>query len=89
MSHEVMFLTNEKRALLGQHHLIKNLMRKFAVYVKDVWSHKTLGMPKFLIVGPMVESEKSSAENLQRNWLGIGILLYLFKHSCPDYASWT
>ena len=44
-------------------------------------SHKTLGMHKFLIVRPMVESEKISLEDQQEYWLGVGMLLYLVKHS--------
>ena len=37
----------------------------------------------------MVESEKISMEDQQGYWLGIGMLLYLVKHSCPDLANAT
>ena len=34
------------------------MKKKFGKLVQDFWSNKTSGMPKFLIVRPMVKSEK-------------------------------
>ena len=47
------------------------------------------GMPKFLIVRPMIKIEKISAEDQKEYWLGVGVLLYLVKHSRPDIANAT
>ena len=57
--------------------------------MQDVWSHKTPGMPKFLIVRPMVDKEKISVEDKWEYWSGGGMLLYLVKHSCLDLANMT
>ena len=43
----------------------KKLGKKFGEHIQDVWSHKSLGTSKFLIVCPMVEIEKISAEDQQ------------------------
>ena len=61
LSCEVKFLMDKKRAWVGQPHLIKNLAKKFGNCTKIVHSYKTPGMPKFLIVRPMMESKKISA----------------------------
>ena len=57
MSCEVKFSTDKKRALLRKPHLLEKL-KKTGDCIKDLWSQKNPGMPKFLIVRPMVESEK-------------------------------
>ena len=47
LSCEVKFSIDRKRAWLGQPHLIKNLVKKFDDHVKNIYTHKTPGMPKF------------------------------------------
>ena len=42
---------------------MKNLEKKFGKQVQDVWSHKTPGMPKLLIMRPMIDNEKISTKN--------------------------
>ena len=37
----------------------------------------------------MFESKNISAEDQQYYWLGVGMLLYLVKHSCPNLANAT
>ena len=44
--------------------------KKFGRLVQDVWSHKTPGKLKFLIVMPMLKSEKISAEDQTRLSVG-------------------
>ena len=46
-------------------------------------------MPKFLIVRPVIESEKISEEDQKEYWSGVGMLLYLVKHSRPYIANMT
>ena len=57
--------------------------------MQDVWSHKTPGMLKFLIVWPMIDSEKISTKDQQEYWLGVDMLLYLVQHLCPNLANAT
>ena len=73
--------------MVGQPHLIKNMEKNFSKCMHDVWSHKIKGMPKFLIGRPMINSEKISTEDQWEYWLGVGMLLYLVKHLCPDLAN--
>ena len=89
ISCKIKFSNNEKCAWLGQPHLIKNLENNFQGLVHEVWSHKTLGTPKFLMVRPMEENEKILTEDQQEYQSGVGMLLYLVKHSCPDLANRT
>ena len=63
--------------------------KKFRKCMKDVWSHKTPGMPKLLIVKPMAKSKKFSAKDQQNYWPGVGMLLFLVKHLCPNLANIT
>ena len=89
LSCEIKFSKYKKRAWLWQPHLIKNIKKKFGELIWDVQSHKTPSTPKFLIARPMVEDEMISAEDKQDYWSGIGMLLYLVKHLCPNLANAT
>ena len=55
----------------------------------DIQSHKTPGMLKFLLMRPLIDSEKISIKDQQKYWPGVGMLLYLVKHSCPNLANTT
>ena len=61
LSCKIKFSTDKKRAWLGQPHLI-NMNKKFGKLVKNVHRHRSPGMPKFLVVRPMGESKKNSAD---------------------------
>ena len=63
--------------------------KKLGECFKDVCSYKTLGVPKFLVVRPMVESKKIFADDKQEYRLGVGMLLYLVKHLHPNLANRT
>ena len=89
LSWKIKFAPDKNRAWFGQSHLTKNSKKKFGKHMQDVQSHKTPGMPKFLIVRPMVKSKKISAKDQQDYWSGVGMLLYLVNHSCPILASAT
>ena len=56
LSCEIKFSTDKKKSWLGQPHLTKTLDKKFGECVKNICSHKTQGMLKFLIVRPAKES---------------------------------
>ena len=89
ISYKVKFSKDKMRAWLGQPHLITNMEKKFGELVQNVWSHKTAGTPTFLIIRPMVNSQNISMKDQEDHWLGIGMLLYLVKHLCPDLANTT
>ena len=89
LSCKIKFSKDKKRAWLGQPHLIKNMKKKFYKCVQDVWSHKSPGMPKFLIVRPVIDSEKISTKDQWECWLGVGMFLYLEKHLHPNVANMT
>ena len=71
---KIKFSMDERRAWLRQTCLIKHLDKKFSKHVKDVCSHKTPGAPKFLLIRPIEESEKISAEDKWEYQLGVGML---------------
>ena len=62
---------------LRQTHLIKNLVKKFGNHVQNIQSHEMPGMPKFIIIRPMIKSEKISTEDHKEYWSGVGMLLLL------------
>ena len=89
LSCKIKISNHKKRAWFGQPHLIKNLKSKFEKLVNNVWSHKTPGTPKFLIIRPTEDVEKILMEDQQTYQSGVGMLLYLVKHSHPDLANAT
>ena len=63
--------------------------KKFGKHMQDVWSCKTPGTPKFLIMRPMIDIEKILAKDQQEYWSDVGMLLYLVKHLHPNLANMT
>ena len=47
-------------------------------------SHKAPGMPKFLIINPVDDSDTISIDDQKLFWSKIGMLLYLMKRLKPD-----
>ena len=41
------------------------MKKKFGKHMQDVWSHKALDMPKFLIMMLMIDNEKNSTKDQQ------------------------
>ena len=89
LSCEIKFSENKKHAWLHQPHLIKNLKSKFEKLIEDVWSNKTPSTPKFLIVRPTEDYKKVLVEDQWIYQSGVGMLLYLMKHSRPNIADVT
>ena len=63
LSCKIKISNDKKHAWLGQSHLIKNLESKFGKLVNKVWSHKTPGTPKFLIIRPTKDIKKILVED--------------------------
>jgi hypothetical protein len=85
----LLFNKNKTKAWLGQPHLIKNLEKKYGKAVKSVQAYKTPGTPGQGIVRPDKgeTSVLASPEDQTLYPSGVGMLLYLVKHSRPDIAN--
>ena len=84
---EVMFSEDKKKAWLGQPHVIKNIKLKFEELVKDHQHYKTPGTPGIGLRKPMTNDPKVSDGEHKNYRSGVGMLLYLMKHSRPDIAN--
>jgi hypothetical protein len=77
----------KQKAWLGQPPLIRSLEKKFEHLVSGLQSYRTPGMPGQGIVRPMQEEDKISQADQTLYRSGVGMLLYLVKHSRPDIAN--
>ena len=87
LSCEIVFSEGRKKAWLGQPHLISNLEQKFGDMVKNRRTYKTPGTPSLSLVREKDQSQCVSAEKQTLYRSGVGMLLYLVKHSRPDIAN--
>jgi hypothetical protein len=79
---------NEKgRAWIMQPHLIHHLREIFGEEVKGMQAYSTHGTPRFKIVRPTNGIEGINETMQSRYRSGVGMLLYLIKHSRPDIAN--
>ena len=87
LSCEIRVNKARSKAWLGQPHLIKKLEKKFGDMVKHLMEYKTPGTPHTGVVRPKDEDllVGDSQQELYRS--GVGMLLYLVKHSRPDIAN--
>lgn len=82
-----MFSEDNKEAWIGQPHLIKNLSNKFHKKVKSSQTYRTPGTPGVGIVRPKEDTLKIDAERQSDYRSGVGMLLFLVKHTRPDLAN--
>ena len=75
------------KAWLGQPYLIKKLKKKFGKYVEGLKQYKTPGTPNFNIKRNSENKVDTGKQKLYRS--GVGMLLFLVKHSRPDIANVT
>ena len=87
LSCEVVFSSDRKRAWLGQPHLIRNLAAKFWEDVKMLKVYRTPGTPGVMLRRVGGDITKVDEETHGRYRSGVGMLLYLIKHSRPDIAN--
>lgn len=87
LSCKINFSEDGKRACITQPHLIKNLEKNFGEEVSSMPQYKTPGTPSFKVFRNKEEAEKISKEQQSRYRTGVGMLLYLVKHSRPDIAN--
>ena len=80
--------SKDKKAIwLHQSKLIKHLKQNFNDEVKHFRSFKTPAGPKTIVMRPLPDDPKLSEEQQSRYRSGVGMLLYLIKHSRPDLAN--
>jgi len=87
LSCEIRFSKDQRKAWLGQPHLIKNLEKKFGHLVGKLREYKTPGTPNWNAVKTENFSDLISQEQQVLYRSGVGMLLYLVKHSRPDIAN--
>ena len=83
---ELMINKKEKRAWIGQPHIIKKIEDLFSPFIIRQTTYKTPGTPGFNIIRPPAE-ELVTKEKQELYRSGVGSLLYLIKHSRPDISN--
>jgi hypothetical protein len=76
-----------KSLLLTQPELLKGLERKFGNIVRDMRYYNTPAMPNDIVMRPQIGDPLLSKEDQQLYRSGVGMLLYLTKHSRPDISN--
>ena len=84
---EFIMSKDKKKAWLGQPHIVKSLEKKFGEMVKNIRSTTTPGTPGFIAIKTDFGLLKPEEQTLYRS--GVGMLLYLLKHSRPDLSNCT
>ena len=87
LSCEIQFSPDNKKAWLGQPHLIGNLEKKFGSQVTGKRQYLTPGTPGLNQVREIDQSKLLSKEKQLMHRSGVRVLLYLVKHSRPDIAN--
>jgi hypothetical protein len=89
LSCNIVFDKLKTKAWLGQPHLIKNLEQKFGELVASLQRYRTPGTPGVRITRPAKNEEFETVDESEKTLYksGVGMLLYLVKHSRPDIAN--
>ena len=82
-------IRNKERDTLWIHQpkLIKNLKLHFGELVKSVKFYATPAIARSVVVRPTVTDARLSIEDQSKYRSGVGMLLYLVKHSRPDISN--
>ena len=75
------------KGVLRQPHLLKNLEKKFGDVVKSLKQYRTPGTPGMGMMKPTPNMIRLSPADHATYRSGVGMLLYLVKHSRPDIAN--
>ncbi len=87
LSFNIKFSSNSRRAWLVQPHLILKLETKFGEQVQKSQNYKTPGTPSLNLVCNTEPHLALSKELHKKFCSGVGMLLWLVKHSWPDIAT--
>ena len=84
LSCEIRKSADGKKGWIGQPHMVKKIQKTFEEDVKGLQKYNTPGTPGFKIIKPK-EDESLLPPDLQSRYrTGVGMLMYLIKHSRPD-----
>src|SRR6056300_736434 len=90
LSCNIIFNKSKTKAWVGQPHLLKNLREKFGERVKKLQMYRTPGTPGYGVLRPEKDDPMQvSKEEHTIYRSGVGMLLYLVKHTRPDIANIT
>ena len=89
LSCHIEFSPNKDKAWIGQPHLVHKIKEKFGDKVKKLQKYKTPGTPHVGLVRAKPEDPEVTPEEHKEYRSGVGMLLYLVKHSRPDIANAT
>jgi len=90
LSCNIKFNKDKTKAWLGQPHQLKKLESTFGKLVEGMPKYKTPGTPNMNVMRPEKEDDEVVSEEHQKLYRsGVGMLLYLVKHSRPDIANVT
>ena len=78
---------DQTKAWIQQCHLLDKIETTFWDEVKNMNVYRTPGTPGFGIIRPKEETPTIDAERQSRYRSGVGMLLYLLKHTRPDIAN--
>ena len=85
LSCDVILSDDKSEGWIHQPHLLKNLEKKFGTMVSPMQKFGTPGTPRGVIVKAQEQTMSPQDQRLYRS--GVGMLLYLVKHSRPDIAN--
>jgi hypothetical protein len=85
LSCEITFSRDKSKGWIHQPHLIKKIEKKFGPLVKNFQRYKTPGTPGGSILRNTDMKIGPEEQKIYRS--GVGMLLYLVKHSRPDIAN--
>jgi len=86
---EIHVAKNNSCGWIGQPHLYKNLERKFGGIVKTQRMRETPSTPGFHVVRNIPNAVYITDQEQKLYRSGVGMLLYLVKHSRPDLSNRT
>ena len=87
LSCEIALSDDRTKARVGQPHLISNLENKFGEELQKLYNYLTPGTPGLHQVREKDTALTLPKERQDQYRSGIGMLLYLVKHSRPDIAN--
>ena len=89
LSCKLHFSEDKKKGWIGQPHLIQKMQNTFGKKISKLKSYKTPAKPGIGIVKADPEDQEMSEQDRTYYHSGVGMLLFLVKHSRPDIANAT
>jgi transposase InsO family protein len=87
LSCEIAFSKDKSKAWIGQPHLLKKLESKFGELVSGMTKYHTPGTPGAGLLRPKSEEDKIDTDKQTLYRSGVGMLMYLYKHTRPDLSN--